>query len=189
MSQRLKRPEGVLSSLGLAIGAMNLAKEISAITPAKAAFGAVAILLTMIRVCFPHYFLKTSFRFTSTQDSMINEVDYVELGLSCADVCKALDRGMKGRQLDELNGSVLEAIKHLTKWAEPATCVHVERFTYRTLNSRTTAEIQRRIIEQGKRNPVSRLLRAKNDKEMIVSWKVDLSRILHVFNVRSVSSV
>jgi hypothetical protein len=45
---------------------------------------------------------------------MMNKADYVELGLACADVCKALDRGMKGRQADELNQPVLEAIEQLT---------------------------------------------------------------------------
>ena len=45
---------------------------------------------------------------------MVNEEDYVDLGLSCADVCKALDRGLEGKQLDELSPSVLEAINQLT---------------------------------------------------------------------------
>ena len=45
---------------------------------------------------------------------MANEADYIELGLACADVCKALDRGMNGRRLDELNQSVFEAIGQLT---------------------------------------------------------------------------
>jgi len=45
---------------------------------------------------------------------MINQVDYVELGLACADVCTALDRGLKGKMLDDLNNSVLEAIGQLT---------------------------------------------------------------------------
>ena len=45
---------------------------------------------------------------------MIDKVDCVELGLACADVCSALGRGMKGRQVDELNQSVLEAIEELT---------------------------------------------------------------------------
>ena len=45
---------------------------------------------------------------------MINEQNCVELGLSCADVCKTLDRGLKGRQLDDLSRSVLEAIQQLT---------------------------------------------------------------------------
>ena len=36
--------------LNVAIEAMNLAKEISSVTPAKAVFGSVSVLLTMIRV-------------------------------------------------------------------------------------------------------------------------------------------
>jgi len=41
-------------------------------------------------------------------------VDYVELGLACADVCTALDRGLKGKTLGDLSDSVLEAIGQLT---------------------------------------------------------------------------
>ena len=48
------------------------------------------------------------------------------------------------------------------------------------------AEIQRKVIKQSKRNAISRIFHAKNDKEVIAAWKVDLNRILHVFNVRSV---
>ena len=46
---------------------------------------------------------------------MVNETDYVELGIACADVCKALDRGMNGRKLDDLSQSVREAIEQLTR--------------------------------------------------------------------------
>ena len=49
-SQRPKGRDGVLSSLNMAIDAMNLAKDIVDIAPAKAAFGSVSALLTMIRV-------------------------------------------------------------------------------------------------------------------------------------------
>ena len=45
---------------------------------------------------------------------MINKADYVELGLACADVCKALDRGMKGRRVDALSRPVHDAIEQLT---------------------------------------------------------------------------
>ena len=45
---------------------------------------------------------------------MIDKADYVELGLACADVCRALDRGINGRRLDELSQSVFEAIGQLT---------------------------------------------------------------------------
>ena len=49
-SQQPKRRDGALSALNTAIEAMNLAKEVSSVTPAKAVFGSVSILLTMIRV-------------------------------------------------------------------------------------------------------------------------------------------
>ena len=44
---------------------------------------------------------------------MANKSDYVDLGLTCANVCKALHRGMDGRKLDDLSQSVHEAIKEL----------------------------------------------------------------------------
>ena len=47
---RPKRQDGVVTSLNIAIEAMNLAKEASSVTPAKAVFGVVSILLTMIKV-------------------------------------------------------------------------------------------------------------------------------------------
>ena len=57
------------------------------------------------------------------------------------------------------------------------------------LNPSTVAEIQRRLVKRDKRNPISRLLRAKNDKNAITAWRLDLNGILQVFNVRSVASV
>ena len=45
---------------------------------------------------------------------MVNEQDYVELGLFCADICKALDRGMNGKKLEDLSRSVCDAINQLT---------------------------------------------------------------------------
>jgi len=47
------------------------------------------------------------------------------------------------------------------------------------------AEIQRRIVEKRERGLFSRLAHAKNDKETIAAWKMDLIRILQVFNVCS----
>ena len=46
---------------------------------------------------------------------MVSKVDYLELGLTCADVCEALDLGIDRRQPDELNRPILEAIEKLTK--------------------------------------------------------------------------
>jgi len=51
-SQRPKEREGVISALNAAIEALNLAKEFSSITPAKAVFGSVSVILVMIRVSF-----------------------------------------------------------------------------------------------------------------------------------------
>ena len=45
------------------------------------------------------------------------------------------------------------------------------------------------IVESGDRNVASRLFHAKNDKDKIAAWRLDLNRILHVFNVSQVSSV
>ena len=53
-------------------------------------------------------------RLTPVQDSMANKLDYVELGLECADICRVLDRGLNGRKLDELGRSVCDAINQLT---------------------------------------------------------------------------
>jgi hypothetical protein len=52
-------------------------------------------------------------RFTPIQDSAVNEQDYVELGLNCAEICTALDRGMNEKKLDHLNQPLREAINQL----------------------------------------------------------------------------
>lgn len=52
------------------------------------------------------------------------------------------------------------------------------------LDLRTVIGIQEKIIEKAGRNPLSRLAHARNDKDTITSWKLDLIRILQVFNVR-----
>ena len=49
-SQRPKGQDSVLSTLNVAIDILNLAKDLSGILPARAAFGSVSVLLTMIRV-------------------------------------------------------------------------------------------------------------------------------------------
>ena len=116
MTGKSQRPEGqdrVLSALNVAIDSLNLAKEVASITPAKTIFGSVAILLAMIRVG-PLLFYGKNFKFTHLQDTMVNEQDYVDLGLACADICKALERGMGEKKLDDLSKSVCDAINQLT---------------------------------------------------------------------------
>jgi len=49
-SQRPKGQESNISALNAAIEGLNLAKELSTIMPAKAVFGSVSVILTMIRV-------------------------------------------------------------------------------------------------------------------------------------------
>jgi hypothetical protein len=51
------------------------------------------------------------------------------------------------------------------------------------------AEIQEKVIEKAGRNLLSRLVYAKDDKDAIASRRLDLNRILHIFNVRPVVSV
>jgi hypothetical protein len=45
---------------------------------------------------------------------MIDEEDCVELGLTCADACQTLHRGVNGSGAGQLNQSVLDAIDKLT---------------------------------------------------------------------------
>ena len=45
---------------------------------------------------------------------MVNEPDYVELGLLCTDVCRALDRGTSGKKTDELGQPVYGAVSQMS---------------------------------------------------------------------------
>ena len=68
---------------------------------------------------------------------MANKADCVELGLACADVCKALDWGMNGKKLDDLSQSVREAIVHLIGWVKTFICVFNVRSVTRVWPSPT----------------------------------------------------
>ena len=70
-----------------------------------------------------------NFWFTLTQDSVANEADFVDLGLFCAEVCEALDDGLKGKRLDEIAQSVLRAIGKLTTLVEPVMRTLGQRLT------------------------------------------------------------
>ena len=56
-------------------------------------------------------------------------------------------------------------------------------------NYRTVDKIQKKISKQGKQNTFSRLFHAKKNKGTIATWRSDLNRILHIFNVCFVNSV
>ena len=57
------------------------------------------------------------------------------------------------------------------------------------LPNRIVDEIRRHIIKRDKRDAISRCYHAKDDEEAIATWKLDLDKILCVFNVRSVVPV
>ena len=61
------------------------------------------------------------YRLERPQDTVINRMDYVELGLACDGASVTLKRGLDGRSEDGLNDSVREAIKQLRKGATSAT--------------------------------------------------------------------
>lgn len=52
-SRRQMGRNRAFSLLNASIEALDLAKEVSAIVPAKTIFGSVSTLLTIIKVCFP----------------------------------------------------------------------------------------------------------------------------------------
>ncbi|KAF9783184.1 hypothetical protein BJ322DRAFT_1110070 [Thelephora terrestris] len=142
-SQRHDGRDGLSSALDTDIQVITRARDTSGIPPAQDAFDSAGALLTTIR------------------DPMFNKQEYVDLGRLCAGVCRALDRGSKGRRLDEVSPLALEAIGELTT---------------------TVATIQREIVKLGKRNTASQVLHAKNDKDNIAAWSRDLNRILHIFH-------
>jgi hypothetical protein len=112
-SQPQKGRDGALTTLNVSIQALDIAKDACGIPPAQLALGSASVLLTMIRVSFLCS-AKTNFRLTSIQDTMSNIQGYVKLGQACGDVCQKLYRRLKGRQLDGLSQSVLDAIGDLT---------------------------------------------------------------------------
>ncbi|KAF9789802.1 hypothetical protein BJ322DRAFT_557922 [Thelephora terrestris] len=140
----------VSSTLDADIQALNDARDNCNITPAQDAFDASSALLTTIR------------------NDMANEQDYVNLGRFCADVCKALDRGLEGRRPDKISPPVLEAIEQFTT---------------------TLAAIRKKTDERVKRSLASKLIHRKGEKEAIAGWNRDLVRILHIFNTELLMDV
>ena len=113
---------------------------------------------------------------------MANDQEYVELGRACGDVCQILYRKLRGRQADELNRSLLDAIGDLTACVTPTMPALVDTLT-NDLNRRTMTGIQRKVIKESERNAATRFILARSSKDKIAAWKQDLVRVLHVFNV------
>ena len=61
--------------------------------------------------------------------------------------------------------------------------VYIKGPNYSYFNRRTVVAIQKEIVKQGKRGPVSSSFHAKGDKELITAWERELDRVFHIFNV------
>ena len=48
------------------------------------------------------------------QDSVVNEAEYVDLALACADICQVLERVINGRGMDQPSQPVSKAVDQLT---------------------------------------------------------------------------
>ena len=59
------------------------------------------------------------------------------------------------------------------------------RLSTKIVYRRTVADIQRKLFKWSKRNVISRRFHAKDDKETIDTWRLDLDKILQVVNVSS----
>jgi hypothetical protein len=110
-SPQPKGPDRAIPALEALIQILEVAKVACVFPPAQVAIGSTSALLMIIKV---YSLLPCRSELTSVQDSMANKQDFVELGKSCGRVCQALDRGLNGKQSEELSRSVLEAIEELT---------------------------------------------------------------------------
>lgn len=117
-TQPQKRHDNVIASLNAAIDILNIAKEASGITPAKVVFGSVSVLLGMIKV-HPLPFCAAEFSIHMCLGFHGQPSDYVALGLTCAAICAAIEQGMDGKELNDLNEPVRKAIKQLKRWVRP----------------------------------------------------------------------
>ena len=52
-------------------------------------------------------------------------------------------------------------------------------------NRRIVWQMERNVVKLGKQNIISRLFCSQEEKDGIAAWKLDLNRVLRVFNVRS----
>ena len=104
-------------SLNAAITTLDKARsDATGPKPAIDAFDAASALLTAIRVRFLRSpsDMRLSFADCRIQDSTINQADYIELGLACADDCQVISLRIKSRGDDRLSPSILRAIEQLT---------------------------------------------------------------------------
>lgn len=110
-----KRQDKTLLALNAAIQALDPAEKATPFTPAKTVFGSVNVLLGIIKVRFLSVHVSRLLA-NRLQDTTANKTDCIKLGLDCAEVCKAIERGVNDRQA---RPSVLKAIEQLEKQVGP----------------------------------------------------------------------
>ena len=81
------------------------------------------------------------------QDTVINEQDYLELGLDCADICRTLDRVTGGKNQDDLSQSMCKEMDQLILWVKP---------TADSLNSLSTTRLIIELRRRSKAGPSNR---------------------------------
>ena len=111
MTTNSESRDSTLFALTMAIERLNFVKEISAIMSASSISSSVGVILTVVKVRLLPLCSATSPRLIFNQDFMVNEGNYVSLGLNCAEICQALNQGTNGKRLEDLNESAREAIK------------------------------------------------------------------------------
>jgi len=117
---------------------------------------------------------------------MADKPEWVEIGLTCADVCGALERGTNGKGPEDLSKIMHLTIRRLTRWVKPA--MHgLDSSLTPTFYRRVVTKIQKKVIELQDRTVISRLFHAESvdDQSMFAGWKSDLTNLLNLFNVRS----
>lgn len=109
------RRNGALISLNAAVITLDLARDKTNLEAAKDAFNSTSTLLATIRVHFLLVQVNPCFPIADrcAQDSMIKEVDFVELGLACAGVCQVLDQVIAGGRQEQPSQSILGVIEQL----------------------------------------------------------------------------
>lgn len=112
-SWQTKRREAALTALDGSTKALDAAKDMCGVPSAKIALASAFILLTTIKAGY-HLFLGGELLTHASQENMNKKDNYINLGLSCADVCGALDRGLNGGKSDKLSEPVQKAIEKLT---------------------------------------------------------------------------
>ena len=183
-SQRPKGRDGVISTLDLVIQGLTLAKDTCGFPPAQAALGAAGVLLTMIRVrSLPPWCAPGSRLFRTAWPT--NRITSI-LGWHapmCAKPSKWVWTG------DDWTSSAHPWSGRLRNLPSRSNCQCVSQVARSPgSNRRTVEEIQKQIVDRGKRHLASRVLYAKSDKDKIMAWGQDLNRIVQNFNVRLVDS-